>query len=256
MARGSPSDLVSEASHRPWAVPQEPWLTEQNWADLLFAHWPLPPALIRNLVPAPLQLDTCDGSAWISVTSFLLRLRFRGLPFPFVRSAPELNVRTYVTVEGKPGVFFFSLDIASLPAVIGARAFYRLPYYRAAMQCADRGVEIHYRTSRLHGPRPASFVARYQPVSEPRAAVRGSLEYFLAERYCLYTVTGRQVHRTDIHHRPWPLQEACAEIVENSMAAAAGVVLPAAPPITHFSRELDVLVWRPRRVELDTRQLS
>ena len=227
---------------------------EQTWTDLMFAHWPLEPELIRALVPRQLPLDLYKGKAWIAVTPFELRLlKLRGLPLPMVRQVPELNVRTYVTVEEKAGVYFFSLDIHSLPAVLGARALYRLPYYPARMRKSAEGPVIRYRCERIHGPRPARFTASYRPVSEVRQAQPGSLEYFLVERYCLYTVTRRQrVYRADIHHLPWPLQDASAEIYENSMATAAGLALPDQQPVTHFSREIDVLVWRPRRVRSGT----
>jgi uncharacterized protein len=168
---------------------------------------------------------------------------------PFVSHFPELNVRTYVTCEGKPGVYFFSLDAGSLSAVWGARVFYRLPYWKASMNVKGKGKpEIEYRSKREHGPKPADFHGKYRPTSPPSSAVHGSIEYFLSERYCLYSATGKRVYRANIHHLPWRLQDADYEIEENSMGAAAGIELSHKPDLVSFSRELKVLVWAPERL--------
>jgi len=118
----------------------------QTWNDLLFAHWPVAPNVLRALVPPELPLDTYDGTAWLAVTPFhMTGIRARGLPpIPGLSRFPELNVRTYVILDGKPGVYFFSLDVTSRMAVWGARTFYRLPYFHAHM----RG-RLNNRQSRL-----------------------------------------------------------------------------------------------------------
>ena len=115
--------------HRPWPMPGRSWVMAQTWTDLLFAHWSVAPATLERAVPTQLPLDTFDGRAWIGITPFAVRnTRLRPtLPVPFVSAFPELNVRTYVTVGGKPGIFFFSLDADSMLAVAAARRAYRLP---------------------------------------------------------------------------------------------------------------------------------
>jgi uncharacterized protein len=215
---------------------------EQTWNDLLFAHWPLPPETLRPLVPSLLPLDTFEGQCWVAVTPFhMTGVRLRWLPpLPGLSRFPEMNVRTYVTLGGKPGVFFFSLDAASLPAVWAARALYRLPYFHARMSVVQRDGWETYESVR---DRDSKFRGRYQPVSEPRQRERGTLEHWLTERYCLYTVAGNSVSRAEIHHVPWPLQDAKAEIFENTMASAAGIKLPEIPPLLHFSQQLQVLIW-------------
>jgi uncharacterized protein YqjF (DUF2071 family) len=224
----------------------------QRWNTLLFAHWRLPPESLRPLVPASLPLDLFDGSAWVSVTPFWLsRLRARGLPaVPWMSQFPELNVRTYVTLGGKAGVFFFSLDAGSALAVAGARLMYHLPYYRASMNVREGSDgAIFYHSSRTHrGARPADFDAHYRPTGAVFTAAAGTLDHWLTERYCLYAVDQRSdVYRAEIHHRPWPLQRAHAEIGLNTMAKAAGITLPADPPVLAFARRLDVVVWPPQR---------
>lgn len=245
-----PESLLEYTSHRPWPLPNRRWVMVQVWSNLLFAHWPVDYSAIRALVPPELPLDSYNGHAWIGVTPFELSLvRPRGFPAPLLSSVPEINVRTYVTIDEKPGVYFFSLDIRSFRATLGARLFYKLPYYPARMSVEPAGqAAFRYRSERIGWRRPARFRASYWPASGVRMSHPGSLEYFLTERYCLYTARPRGVFRTDIHHLPWPLQDAAAEIAENSMARAAGLSLPDQQPLTHFSRHLVVLAWLPRRV--------
>jgi uncharacterized protein YqjF (DUF2071 family) len=223
----------------------------QRWHDLLFAHWPCDPAPIRRLIPRGLSLDLRDGVAWIGVVPFVVRgLRIRGLPpVPTAHAFPELNVRTYVTHGGKPGVWFFSLDAESRLAVFGARVGFSLPYFTATMSAARAGRSIVY-TSERRGRRRARFGARYTPIGPVFNATDGSLEHFLTERYCLYAADRRhRLWRAEIHHAPWPLQIARAEIVRNTAAAAAGIRLPSDAPLLHFARRQDVRVWVPVRAE-------
>lgn len=240
-----PGDLLSHTSHRSWPVPDGPWLMTQSWHDLLFAHWPLDPAALRERVPADLGLDLFDGRAWIGIVPFhMTNVAIRGARwFPFASAFAELNVRTYVTVGGKPGVYFFSLDAASPLAVFAARTLFGLPYFRATMEVDTGTRRVSYRSVRKTGV-SAEFAANYGPmgpVEEPRP---GTLEHFLTERYCLYTAgKGRSVRRLEIHHRPWPLQTADAQLAVNTMAGASGIALPASAPLLHFAKRLDVLTW-------------
>ena len=236
---------LSETDHRPWPVPERPWLQAQTWEGLLFAHWPVPEEMLRRHVPEPLPIDTFHGSAWLGITPFRVSgLRLRGLlPVPVLSSFLELNVRTYVTLEGKPGIFFLSLDAESQLAVEGARRSYRLPYFRARMTVEDADGRIAYASARREGQaRPFVFRARYGPSGDVFRASPGSLEYFLTERYCLYTVDDGTAMRADIHHPPWPLQPAEAEIEENSMPPD-GVQLPDEQPLLHFAGRQDVVIW-------------
>jgi len=238
---------LTEQRHRPWPLPSRPWLMAQTWLDLLFAHWPVPGEALRPSVPTQIPLDTYSGSAWIGVTPFeVAGLRLHGTPAPPLLSRfPETNVRTYATIDDKPGIFFLSLDAASLAAVAGARRAYRLPYFRAAMRVERRGSEIEYVSERQsHDGEPASLRITYQPAGPVQQAASGSLEEFLAERYCLYTLDGRgTVLRADIHHAPWPLQPAEATIEVNTMTAPYGIELPTREPLLHYSRRQDVLIW-------------
>lgn len=237
--------ILQCVSHRPWPVPARPWLMKQVWHDLLFAHWPVEYAVLRALVPRALDLQTYDGYSWAGVVPFRMSgIRFRGLPpLPSLSAFPELNVRTYVTYGGKPGVWFFGLDAARLLAVQVARSMYHLPYYHARMECNSLGDEVRYASVR-QGNAQIRLKAQYRPQGEVFEAVPGTPEHWLTERYCLYATDGRGgIYRGEIHHAPWGLQRAAAEIEENTMTRPIGLDLPASTPVLHFARRQEVLVW-------------
>jgi uncharacterized protein len=246
----SPPEILKVVEHRPWPLPRGAWVMTQNWDDLLFAHWPVPAEALRRIVPPVLPLDTYDGAGWIGIVPFgISGFRPRWLPpIPGLSNFPELNVRTYVTVGEEPGVFFFSLDTNSPPAVVGARLWYRLPYFLARMSLRREHSAIRYRSRRTHpGSWAASFAASYYPTGDVRRPQPG-LEHWLTERYCLYAVDRRQhIYRGEIHHAPWPLQPAEAQIDLNTMIPP-GVTLPDSAPLLHFSRRQEVLIWPPYRV--------
>jgi uncharacterized protein len=214
----------------------------QTWEELLFAHWRVDLDDVRRHVPDDLEVETHDGSAWIGLTPFrLTNLRARGtLPLPRVASFLELNVRTYVrAVDEKPGIWFFSLDASSRLAVEAARRTYRLPYFHARMSATHRDGWIDYECARLQEPGRV-FHGSYRPEGKPFTAHPGSLEWFLTERYCLYTTdpAGRLL-RAEIHHDPWALRtaESAIELTSLSPFALHGA------PLCHFSLRQDVVVW-------------
>src|SRR5215471_8036474 len=149
----SPAEILRHTAHRPFPLPESPWIMVQIWHDLLFAHWPVPPEALRPLVPPELPIDIFEGKGWIAVAPFHMSgVRPRGIPpLPGLSRFPELNVRTYTTLDGKPGVFFFSLDAANLPAVRAARAFYHLPYFHARMKAHVDGDRVAYSSQRAGG---------------------------------------------------------------------------------------------------------
>jgi uncharacterized protein len=245
-------DPFAVIDHRPWPLPRGSWLMFQRWLDLLFAHWPIPAEEIAPLIPPGLTLETYAGTAWLGIVPFRMsHVRPRGLPaVPWLSYFPELNVRTYVRVDDRPGVFFFSLDAGNPVAVALARTFFHLPYFRADMDLRHGDGEgdaetIHYTSRRTHGGAPnASFVARYRPLGPIYRAAAGSFEYWLTERYALYSADRRgHIYRGEIHHQPWPLQPAEAEFTFNSVAEASGLSLPDQAPLLHFVRRLDVVAW-------------
>ncbi len=243
--------LLRYTRHRPWEPPHAPWVMAQTWEHLLFAHWALPAASVRALLPQTVKLDLFHGQAYVGVVPFLMRnVRPRGVPaLPLLAAFMELNVRTYVVAEDKPGVWFFSLDASQRLAVEVARRAFLLPYYNAAMHVRLRGEGVFYR-SRRTDPRgsPAAFAAAYAPTSEPFRALAGTLEHWLTERYALYCADRRgELYCGEIHHLPWSLQTAEADIQTNTMAQAAGIALPDTPPLLHYARRINMINWYLRR---------
>jgi uncharacterized protein len=242
---------LRDRAHRPWEMPSRSWLMGQSWLDLLFAHWRVDRAALERVVPPQLPIDEIDGSAWIGVTPFevrALRLRMTA-PVPALSSFPELNVRTYVTVGGKPGIYFLSLDADSRLAVATARRAYRFPYFRADMRIERDGAEVRYRSRRVEGDGPAaSLEATYGPEGPEFNAAPDSLDWKLIERYCAYTLdSSGAVLRAEIHHPPWKLRKAHADISAEGMTRPFGIALEG-EPLLHLAGRQDVVIWPHERI--------
>ena len=243
------ADLLKVTAHRPWPLPDEPWVMTQSWHDLLFAHWPVDVRMLKETLPAGLELDLYSGQAWVGVIPFhMTNVAPRGLPaMPWVSAFPELNVRTYVRHGGKPGVFFFSLDAGSALTVLGASAWYALPYFMADARLRVTPHGVRFRSRRDHAGAPAAeFVAEYRATGPVRTRPRARLSRWLTERYCAYTLgVDGGVARTEIHHAPWPLQTAEVTITSNSLLAAAGLDVAGPPRFAHYAAGVDALIWPP-----------
>jgi uncharacterized protein len=240
------------AGDRAWALPNRSWAMRMQWHDLLFMHWRIEEDALRRLIPDGLEIDTFDGSAWIGVVPFKMSgVAPRYVPnVPFMSCFPELNVRTYVTINGKPGVWFFCLEATNPIAVRIARKFFHLPYMDAKIEVGDshkknKGQWIGYRSVRSHpGELPATFKIDYRPIGKSFQAKHGSLEEFLTSRYCLYSADGQgKIFRGEIDHAPWQLHEAQAIVRENTMTDWMGVQLPSETPLLHFAKHAKVVAW-------------
>jgi len=245
-------NILSTVAHRPYELPSGKWRMAQRWNDLLFAHWPIAIDVMAQLLPTGLEVDSFDGYAWAGVVPFWMdQVRTRAVgerctTVPGTASFCELNLRTYVRsrVTGLRGVFFFSLDAASALAVLGARTLFHLPYFFASMKrksTSDGSIE--YSSERLLSRSSVRFEANYRSLGEVAPSAEGTLEHFLTERYCLFTPHSGRVLVGHIHHLPWPLQAAEAEIRINELPAAHGIALPNRAPVLHFARELHVYIW-------------
>ena len=245
MKEDKPSDLERLAARtRPDGMP----IMHQNWGKLLFMHWPIPAEALRPLIPEPLVVDKFKGSAWIAITPFTL-WGVRPIlipPIPGLSDFHEINVRTYVHLDGVPGVWFFSLDASSSVAVLAARTFFHLPYFSADISLEQEERTIIYSSRRTDSEdRPADFDATWTigetlPYSHP-----GSLEFFLTERYCLYTVNEERLYRCRIFHQPWPLREAELSSFSSSMIESHGLTTPQEEPLLHYAESLEVDIWPP-----------
>lgn len=225
----------------------------QNWHHLLFLHWEIPPSELQALLPPRLTLDTFEGKAYVGLIPFTLT-GVRPIltpPLPWISSFHEINVRTYVHLDGaNPGVWFFSLDASSMIAVAAARAAYKLPYFESEIELlAGDGplpsIEFDARRTDERGAMPANAHVRYRPLEGPVApAVPGTLDHFLCERYVLYSQDDqRQLHRARIHHQPYPLQRAEVAGLEETLVWAAGIRRPEGANLRHYAREVSVKVY-------------
>ena len=231
-------------------MPDAPWVMKQTWHDLLFAHWTVDAADLREKIPAEFELDLFDNEAWLGIVPFrMTNVTARGLPsLPWISAFPELNVRTYVRVGDRPGVFFFSLDAGSSLAAAAARALFNLPYHPATMTVKTVGKVVEYH-SRRESDNAAEFIATYEPRGPVFKAGEGTLAHFLTERYCLYHHDHSSApYRMEIHHPPWQLQPARARFERNTMAAAVGFSGGDAA-VLHFAQRQDMVAWLPSRLE-------
>lgn len=224
----------------------------QTWKKLLFLHWPMPPERLRPLIPEGLEIETWQGMAWVGVTPFTIdRIRPPLLPpVPLISSSHELNVRTYVRRDGVPGVWFLSLDASNVLAVWGARRTFFLPYYRAVMSLKDSGERIEFRSTRGEATAvPAEMEATWRLGARLPPAQPETKDFFLIERYCLYSERAGQLYQARIHHKPWPLCTASVEHLRSTMLESHGLSTPGSAPVVHAqAAPLTVAIWPPKRL--------
>ena len=257
------------APARPDTAPAAPTLTQrlalreqptgtpimrQEWGDLLFLHWPVPAELLQPHLPPRLRVDTHDGVAWLAIVPFRMSKVRTPItpPVPGANVFLELNVRTYVHLDGVPGVWFFSLDATNPLAVWAARTFFNLPYLRATMRLDQPQPDLRqFAATRTHrGVPPATFQATWQTGAPLPPAEPGSLEFFLTERYCLYASNRAQtkLYRGRVAHAPWPLRTAQVLHLESTLIESHGLPTPAGPPLVHAGDAVSVALWPLRRV--------
>jgi uncharacterized protein YqjF (DUF2071 family) len=233
---------LSEAVH--------PWLLFMTWRDLLFASWRIPVEALRSKVPPELELDTFDGSAWVTLVPMgVTDMHWRGIPpIPGMEGFRELNLRTYIKRNDRPGIYFLSIECPAAFSDWIARHFFGVPYFEAQIAAFSDGATFHFASERTaKNQPPAALFSTFRPATESFPPAPGSLASFLVERYCLYFVHGGEVYRGDIHHGEWKLHNAEAELDVNTITKAAGVELAAKPDHTVFVAQTDTLIWPPVR---------
>lgn len=233
-------------------MPAQPWRLRQRWTKLLFAHWPMPPDVVQRKLPAGLRVDTHDGWAWLGVAPFVMdQVRFRtvgqrSMGVPTAQAFPELNLRTYcIAPDGRPGVYFFSLDAGSLLAVLGARIGFALPYFWSRIRMQQQGEYLRYTSQRIVG-RPANFAAQYRSLGTPVPA--DDLARFVTHRYAFFLRRFGHIQAGEIHHAPWALEHGEIDFQQNGLPASFGFTLPNRPPVVHYARKVHMEAWLLRRV--------
>ena len=228
--------------------PAGPPVMYQSWQDLLFLHWRLSPADIQATLPPGLHVDLFEGEAYIGIVPFFMRrIRPRGLPaVSMISDFLELNVRTYVYDEnGTPGVWFYSLDTNQPLAVIYARTFYKLPYFRAKMRATGRD-PINYSCLRGRASGTGESHFRYQGIGATREAEPGSLEFFLTERYVLFAFDEKdqQLSLGRVHHPPYKISAVEVSTYDTKMMQMSNFDDPERPPENAlYSPGVDVEVF-------------
>lgn len=235
-----------ETNQRPFPLPASPWVLKQRWDYMLFLHWPVSEKLLSSHIPTAFSLDLFQGRAWISIVPFLARnTRLHGLPpFPFYHSYLELNIRTYVTYNGVPGIYFFSLGADKWPIVIGAGAASFLPYHHAQMKMSVQNNTVYFQSECLRSRKmPEMFRASYSPSSPVFLPEEGALDWWLLERYCFWVQKGSQVFRGDIHHNRWRVTEAACVIYDHTAPSFLPDHALSDKPLAHFSHQKNVFTW-------------
>jgi len=231
------SDILLHTQHRPWPLPVGNYSYYQEWNDVLFFHWKITPESIQHLIPKGLQLDTIDGNAWISLVAFTMEeIRPKGLPaVSFISNFDEINLRTYVIKDGKPGVYFLNIEAGNSFSCKIARWISGLPYEFAPMR-RNRTNAFQSASSN----KGFSFKARYQIGKSIEE--KTELDVFLTERYCLYVERKGILYRYDIHHKPWDIAKLWVSELETSYRID-GIALNKLPNKMHYSKGVQVVAW-------------
>jgi uncharacterized protein YqjF (DUF2071 family) len=240
-----------QVDHRPWPMPDGGWRWRQSWNDLLFVHYTVPSHFLKPLVPVPLKLQEDGGHSWVGIVPFKMEgVMMRPFPdLPGVSEFSELNVRLYVEYNGKPGVWFLSLDASNALAVWFAKTFFYLPYKRADIQFSTLNEQTYFKSNRKEHGDSSAFQVQYHKEEQVYWAKPGSLEHFLTERYCLYCQSNRELYRVEVHHVAWPLQEALGQIKENSLLDQFKIETTKEPPLFMYSKGVDVVAWNLEKIE-------
>jgi len=217
----------------------------QRWHEIAFFHWSCEPSVVQKRLPPKLSVDTIDGKAWISLTPFLLSgLRLPHCPRALGLTFPEMNLRTYVVGPSGPGIWFFSLDAASLFAVLGARTTFGLPYFWAKMVVRINPSENFYFSKRSEGAKAIIRIAKEQRISQ-----QSQLDVFLTARFRLYAMYGRQLITAQVQHCPWELNRVRIIQFEENTRHAMEVEFPSQEFLAHHSTGVDTRIGLPRRVK-------
>lgn len=244
MQLNSLANILSQTSHRPWPLPKSKPFMIQYWEELLFLHWEISKQFLDEILPQGLEADTFQGKAYIGLVPF----RMKGVrpiflpPLPWVSYFSELNVRTYVKTQGKPGVYFFSLDAGNRIIVEVARKYFHLPYLNADIHFKREGIKKEFHCFRIDSrANPGEFHVTYFPSSKIYQSKQNTLENWLTERYCLYSIDFKgRLYRGEVHHLPWPLQKAECYIYNNTILKNHNIHILQSEPLIHYSESLKV----------------
>lgn len=232
--------IIEEVAHRPWDLPQGKWRYYQEWNRSLFLHWKMPTHIIQPLIPGGLTLDRFDQEAWVSLVAFTMeKIRPRGLPaVPVISNFHELNLRTYVTKDGKPGVFFLHISAQKAFSAWLAKKLSGLPYQKAEIGEKQYGASKTY--SSVTQKKELKLNVEFSLGGD--VTTKSALDKWLTERYCLYLDRGDRLCRYDIHHAEWNLRS--IDLSRLTIDSTLGeFAFDRYPDLMHYSEGVKVLAW-------------
>lgn len=229
-------EILASISNRQYPLPEKKWKYFQEWHDTIFLHWELPVYFLQEYIPEEIELDTFNKMAWVSLVAFEVKnMRLRNVPsIPYVSNFQEINLRTYVVKDGKPGIYMFSIETDKLIEVLLTRVFIGLPYKKATMKRTPK--KLVSRNKALN-QRLDVTIGKTRPLTE-----KTNLDFWLTERHSLYETCGNKICRFDIHHKQWELKD--LKVSVNDLVYTAGKYsLSTFPDKIHYAEKLDVVLW-------------
>lgn len=238
------NQILQSVAHRPWEISRKPWRFYQEWNNAVFLHWKVPAEAIRPLIPRTAELDTFQGEAWVSLVAFTMgKLRASYLPaVPGISNFHEINLRTYITRDNKPGVYFLSIEAQKLLAVFLAKSISGLPYKKSLIKRGSNGMANTY--SSINSVKGFALESTFETSEDEYE--RTALDKWLVERYCLYLDRNDKLFRYDIHHLQWEIKKIELKHLKMQYKAGDLVLKEKQPDLSHFSPGVRVLAW-PRK---------
>ena len=233
--------ILAETNHRDWQYPKKSWRYYQEWNKALFFHYRIDKEILKELVPNDLEIDEIDGSAWVSLVAFTMeKIRPRFLPaFSPISDFDEINLRTYVTKNEKPGVYFLSIEAGKLFSAILAKSLSGLPYEKSKINRTENSYQAN------HQKRNFSLLADFHVGMEMKH--KTELDLFLTERYCLYLEENNQLFRYEIQHLPWKINQLELEFLTIDYQLQE-LNIDSRPDLVHYSEGVQVVAWEKDRI--------
>lgn len=238
-------DILETVRHRTWPLPQGLWRYYQEWNEALFLHWKVPCEELIKVIPRNLFIDTIDGACWISLVAFTMeKIRPRAIPsISIISNFYEVNIRTYVVRNNKPGVYFINIEAEKMVSVLGAKLLSKLPYEKARMKrYIRRDGQEYFSKNNYKG-----FVLDTSFKVGEKLIAKTDLEQSLIERYCLYFDSRNELYRYDIHHEPWSLHKVDMIYLETDYHFG-NISLDRQPDLIHYSPGVKVLAWPRQKI--------
>ncbi len=243
MAMKNTEEILNHTGHRQSSIPEGPWKYYQEWHDTFLIHWTINPMVLQAFIPSALNVDTFNGQAWVSLVAFSVKkMRLRNLPaFPLISNFHQINLRTYVTHNGIPGIYFITIEASKFLSIILARNFTGQPYTRTFIKKKQKSGFTGRNKLQNHE-------LRFQYLIKERIYEKNEIDLWLTERYTSFHIADNKIVRTDIHHKEWPLHRVIIKLMNVNYP-----VLRLLPDIlnanlVHYSPLLKTVTWKGKAI--------